>query len=148
MELPPSSYHDFLEEFRDEEEEPEEVQTVMKAYPSAYHQYLDVFCKVKVEKPPPHCACDPHIEIEGSLPPVGVIYCLLNQDSDTLRPYISEKVEKGCIQPSSSSTGASVLFVKKKDGGHRFCVDYYKLKSVTRQNKSLVPPMNWLPTFF
>ncbi|MBW0515184.1 hypothetical protein O181_054899 [Austropuccinia psidii MF-1] len=113
MDLPPSSYHDSLEELWDEEEEPEEVvtvmkffpdsleelwdeeeepeeiETIMKAVPSAYHQYLDVFSKVKEEELPPHRACDHHIELKGSLPPVGVIYCLSNQHLDTLRAYIS-----------------------------------------------------------
>ncbi|MBW0562001.1 hypothetical protein O181_101716, partial [Austropuccinia psidii MF-1] len=69
MDLPISYYHDSLEELWDEEEEPEEIETMMKVFPSAYHQYLDVFSKVKVEKIPPHCACDHHIELEGSLPP-------------------------------------------------------------------------------
>ncbi|MBW0535260.1 hypothetical protein O181_074975 [Austropuccinia psidii MF-1] len=73
MDLPPSSYHDSLEELWDEVEEPEELETVIKVVPSAYHQYLDVFSKVKAEKLSPHCACDHHIELEGSLPPVGVI---------------------------------------------------------------------------
>ncbi|MBW0489421.1 hypothetical protein O181_029136 [Austropuccinia psidii MF-1] len=65
MDLPPSSYHDSLEELWDEEEKPEEVETVMKVFPPAYHQYLDVFSKVKAEKLPPHRACDHHIEMEG-----------------------------------------------------------------------------------
>ncbi|MBW0558636.1 hypothetical protein O181_098351 [Austropuccinia psidii MF-1] len=85
MDLPPSSYHDSVEELWDEEKEPEEVETWMKVVPSTYHQYLDVFSKVKAEKRPPHCACDHHIELEGSLPPVGVIYFLSKQESDTLR---------------------------------------------------------------
>ncbi|MBW0527116.1 hypothetical protein O181_066831 [Austropuccinia psidii MF-1] len=114
MDLPPSSYHESLEELWDEEEESEEVETVMKAVPSVYYQYLDVFSKVKAEKLPPHHTCDHHIELEGSLPPVGVIYSLSNQESDTLRCYISENLEKGFIQPSSSSTGSPVLFVKRK----------------------------------
>ncbi|MBW0463141.1 hypothetical protein O181_002856 [Austropuccinia psidii MF-1] len=71
MDLPPSSYHDFLEEFCDEEEEPEEGETVIKVVTSVYHQYLDLFSKVKAEKLPPHCTCDHYIEMEGSLPPVG-----------------------------------------------------------------------------
>ncbi|MBW0471053.1 hypothetical protein O181_010768 [Austropuccinia psidii MF-1] len=49
MNLPPSSYHDFMEELWDEEEEPEEIETVMKVVPFAYHRYLDVFSKVKAE---------------------------------------------------------------------------------------------------
>ncbi|MBW0506497.1 hypothetical protein O181_046212 [Austropuccinia psidii MF-1] len=144
MDLPPSSYNDFLEALWDEEEEPEEVKTMLKVVLSVYHQYLDVFSKVKAEILPPHHACDHHIELEGSLPPVGVIYSLSNQESDTLRAYISENVEKGFIRPSSSSTGAPVLFVKKKDGGLRLCVDYCKLNAVTKKNKYPVPPMNQL----
>ncbi|MBW0476792.1 hypothetical protein O181_016507 [Austropuccinia psidii MF-1] len=89
MDLPPSSDHDSLEELLDEEEEPEEIEIMMKVVPSVYHQYLDVFSKVKAEKPPPHSACDHHIELEGSLPSSGVIYSLSKQESDTLRAYIS-----------------------------------------------------------
>ncbi|MBW0573963.1 hypothetical protein O181_113678 [Austropuccinia psidii MF-1] len=124
MDLPPSSYHDSLEEFWDEEEDPEEVETVMKVVPSTYHQYLDVFSKMKAEKLPPHGACDHHIELEGSLPPVGVIYSLSKQKSDTLRAYIADNVEKVFICPRSSSTGEPILFLKKKDGGLHLCVDY------------------------
>ncbi|MBW0543197.1 hypothetical protein O181_082912, partial [Austropuccinia psidii MF-1] len=76
MDISPSSYHDSLQELWDEEEELEEMETVMKVVPSVYHQYLDVFSKVKAEEIPPHCACDHHIELEGSLTPVGVIYSL------------------------------------------------------------------------
>ncbi|MBW0572531.1 hypothetical protein O181_112246, partial [Austropuccinia psidii MF-1] len=148
MDLPPSSYHDSLEELWDEEEEPEEIETVMNVVPSVYHQYLDVFSKVKAEKLPPHHACDHHIELEGSLPPVGVIYFLSKQESDTLRAYISENVEKVFIWPSSSSTGGPVLFVKKKDGGLCLCVDYRRLNAVTRKNKYPVPPMNKLLNVF
>ncbi|MBW0575711.1 hypothetical protein O181_115426 [Austropuccinia psidii MF-1] len=52
MALPPSSYHDSLEELWDEEEEPEEIEAVMKVVTSVYHQYLDVSCKVKAENLP------------------------------------------------------------------------------------------------
>ncbi|MBW0517834.1 hypothetical protein O181_057549 [Austropuccinia psidii MF-1] len=70
--LPPSSYHDSLEECCDEEEEPK-VETVMNVVPCSYHHYLDVFFKVKSEKLPPHCTCDHHIKLDGSLSSVGVI---------------------------------------------------------------------------
>ncbi|MBW0572233.1 hypothetical protein O181_111948 [Austropuccinia psidii MF-1] len=69
MELPPSSYHDSLEDLWDEEEEPEKIQTVMNVVPSAYNQCLDVFSKVKAEKPTPNWACYHHIKLEKSLPP-------------------------------------------------------------------------------
>ncbi|MBW0544129.1 hypothetical protein O181_083844 [Austropuccinia psidii MF-1] len=148
IDLPCSSHCDSLEQLWDEEEEPEEIETMMKVVPSVYHQYLDVLSKVKAEKLPPHRACDHHINLEGSPPPVGVMYSLTNQESDTLRDPISENVEQGLIWPASSSTGAPVLFVKKKDGGLRLCVDFYKLNAVTRKNKYHVPPMNQLLTVF
>ncbi|MBW0575609.1 hypothetical protein O181_115324 [Austropuccinia psidii MF-1] len=85
MDLPSSSYHDSLEELWNEEEEPEEIETVIKIVVSVYHKYLDVFSKMKAEKLPPHHACDHHIKLGGSLPPVWVIYSSSNQESDTLR---------------------------------------------------------------
>ncbi|MBW0532261.1 hypothetical protein O181_071976 [Austropuccinia psidii MF-1] len=86
--------------------------------------------------------------MEGFLPPVGVIYSLSNQYSDTLRAYIPENVEKGFIQPSCSSTGAPVLFVKKKDGSLHLCVDYRKLNCVTRKNNYPFHPMNQHLNFY
>ncbi|MBW0524754.1 hypothetical protein O181_064469 [Austropuccinia psidii MF-1] len=90
----------------------------------------------------------PPLSFHASLEEKCVIYSLSNQDSETLRAYISENVEKGFIRPSSSSTGAPVLFVKKKDGGLCLCVDYRKLNAVTRNNRYPVPPMNQLLTIF
>ncbi|MBW0576319.1 hypothetical protein O181_116034 [Austropuccinia psidii MF-1] len=148
MDLPPLSFHASLEEQWDEEEDPEEIETVLKVVPPAYHKYLDLFCKVKAEKLPPQRACDHHIKLERLLPQIGVIYSLSNQESEKLPAYISENVEKGFIRTSSSSTGASVLFVKKKDGGLRLCVDYCKINAVTRKNRYPVPPMNQLLTIF
>ncbi|MBW0581543.1 hypothetical protein O181_121258 [Austropuccinia psidii MF-1] len=120
----------------------------MEVVPSAYHQFLGVFSKVKAEKLPPHHAWDHHIELEWSLPPAEVIYALSNQESDALGAHIAENVEKSFIGQSSSSTGAPVLFVKKKDGGLHLCVDYHKLNSVTSKNKCPVPPVNQLLTVF
>ncbi|MBW0527621.1 hypothetical protein O181_067336 [Austropuccinia psidii MF-1] len=54
MDLPPLSFHASLEEKWDDEEEPEEVEKVLKVVPPAYHQYLDVISKVKGEQLPPH----------------------------------------------------------------------------------------------
>ncbi|MBW0503992.1 hypothetical protein O181_043707 [Austropuccinia psidii MF-1] len=66
MDLTPLSFHASLDEQWDEEEEPEEILTVLKVVPPVYHQYLDVFSKVEAEKLPPHCACDHHIELPSS----------------------------------------------------------------------------------
>ncbi|MBW0518683.1 hypothetical protein O181_058398 [Austropuccinia psidii MF-1] len=73
MDLPPLSFHDSLEEQWDEEEEPQKIETVLKVVSTSYHQYLDVFSKVKSVKPPPHCPCDHHIEIKRLLPPFQIV---------------------------------------------------------------------------
>ncbi|MBW0517763.1 hypothetical protein O181_057478 [Austropuccinia psidii MF-1] len=121
---------------------------VLNVIPPAYNQYLNIFSKVKAEKPPPQSTCDHQIKLEGLLPPVGVIYSLSTQDLEKICAYISENVEKGFIRPSSSSTGAPVLFSKKKDGGLCLCVDYRKLNSVTMKKRYRVSPMNQRFTIF
>ncbi|MBW0552175.1 hypothetical protein O181_091890 [Austropuccinia psidii MF-1] len=56
MELSTLSFHALLEGQWDEEEYPEEIETVLKVVPPAYNQYLDIFSRLKAEKRPPHCA--------------------------------------------------------------------------------------------
>ncbi|MBW0561634.1 hypothetical protein O181_101349 [Austropuccinia psidii MF-1] len=56
MNLPTLYFHASLEEKWDEEEEPEEIKTVVKVVPPAYHYCFDVFSKVKAEKLPTYQA--------------------------------------------------------------------------------------------
>jgi hypothetical protein len=51
-----------------------------------------------------------------------------------LKKQIAKLQAKGFIQPSSSLWGASVLFMEKKDGTQRMCVDYHCLNEVTIKN--------------
>ncbi|KAL5828107.1 hypothetical protein ACOSQ4_019904 [Xanthoceras sorbifolium] len=52
---------------------------------------------------------------------------------------IPELLEKGFIRPSVSPWGAPVLFVKKKDGSMRLCIDYRQLNKLTIKNKYPLP---------
>jgi hypothetical protein len=56
-----------------------------------------------------------------------------------LKKQLTELQEAGYIRPSSSPWGASVLFVQKKDGSQRMCVDYRSLNDVTVKNKYPLP---------
>ena len=56
-----------------------------------------------------------------------------------LKKQIEELLEKGFIRPSVSPWGAPVLFVKKKDGSLRLCIDYRELNKVTVKNKYPLP---------
>ena len=52
-----------------------------------------------------------------------------------LKVQLEDMIEKGFIWPSHSPWGALVLFVKKKDGSLRLCIDYRGLNKVTIKNK-------------
>jgi hypothetical protein len=56
-----------------------------------------------------------------------------------LKKQLTELQEAGYIRPSSSTWGAPVLFVQKKDGSQRMCVDYRSLNDVTMKNKCPLP---------
>ena len=56
-----------------------------------------------------------------------------------LQIQLQELLDKGFIRPSVSPWGAPVLFVKKKDGTLRLCIDYRLLNQVTIKNKYLLP---------
>jgi hypothetical protein len=59
-----------------------------------------------------------------------------------LKEHIRELLEKGFIRPSSSPWGAPVIFVPKKDGTQRLCVDYRALNVVTIKNKYPLPKID------
>ncbi|GJV64350.1 putative reverse transcriptase domain-containing protein [Tanacetum coccineum] len=56
-----------------------------------------------------------------------------------LSVQLQELLEKGFIHPSSSLWGAPVLFMKKKDGSFRMCIDYHKLNKLTVKNRYPLP---------
>jgi hypothetical protein len=59
-----------------------------------------------------------------------------------LKKQHKEQLDKGFIQQSSSSWGAPVLFVEKKDSSKRLVVDYRSLNEVTIKNKYPLPNIN------
>ncbi|KAL5853171.1 hypothetical protein ACOSQ3_008289 [Xanthoceras sorbifolium] len=56
-----------------------------------------------------------------------------------LKLQLQELLDKGFIRPSVSPWGAPVLFVKKKDGSMRLCIDYRQLNKLTIKNKYPLP---------
>ncbi|GJZ92653.1 putative reverse transcriptase domain-containing protein [Tanacetum coccineum] len=77
--------------------------------------------------------------IPGASPVVKSPYRLAPSEMLELSNQLKELQEKGFIQPSHSPGGALVLFVKKKDGAMRMCIDYRELNKLTIKNRYPLP---------
>jgi hypothetical protein len=113
----------------------------MEALSTLLHKYQDVFCE---NLPPGSSAIqDPAentIPLEpGSKPPFRKSFRLSPAELAELKKQIREFLERGWIQPSTSPYGAPVLFVKKKDGTLRCCIDYRQLNKITVKNRYPLP---------
>jgi hypothetical protein len=71
----------------------------------------------------------------GTAPIYKSPYRMTTSQLAELKEHIKELLDKGYIHPSSSSWGAPAIFVLKKDGTQRLCVDYHALNEVTVKNK-------------
>jgi hypothetical protein len=77
--------------------------------------------------------------LPGVIIPHGPIYLLSGRELDAVRQYLDNTLAKGWIQKSESPAGAPILFVPKKDGNLRFCVDYRGLNKATIKNRYPLP---------
>ncbi|GJV93879.1 putative reverse transcriptase domain-containing protein [Tanacetum coccineum] len=77
--------------------------------------------------------------IPGASPVVKSPYRLAPSEMLELSNQLKELQEKGFIRPSHSPWGAPVLFVKKKDGAMRMCIDYRELNKLTIKNRYPLP---------
>jgi hypothetical protein len=102
-------------------------------------EFPDVFPEELPGMPP-----DREVEfVIDLLPGTGLIskrtYMMSIEDLKELKKQLMELQEAGYIRPSSSPWGTPVLFVKKKDGSQRMCVDYRSLNDVIVKNKYSLP---------
>jgi hypothetical protein len=77
--------------------------------------------------------------LPGTAPISKRAYRMSVEELKELKKQLKELQEAGYIRPSSSPWGAPVLFVQKKDGSQRMCVDYISLNDVTVKNKYPLP---------
>ena len=100
-------------------------------------EFLDVF-PADLPGMPPDRDIDFCIDLEPgthpiSIPPNRIAPAELRE----LKAQLQELLVKGFIRPSASPWGAPVLFVKKKDGSFRMCIDYRQLNKATIKNNIL-----------
>jgi hypothetical protein len=101
---------------------------IAQEYPDVFHEDLPGM--------PPDCDIEFIIELLPGTPPISKrSYRMPVNELVELKKQIDELQSKGFIHPTSSPWGAPMLFVKKKNGIQRMCVDYRSLNEVTIKNK-------------
>jgi hypothetical protein len=102
-------------------------------------EFPDIFPEELLGMPP-----DREIEfvielVPGTAPIFKRPYRMAANQLAELKEQLQELLDKRCIRPSASPWGAPVIFVPKKDGTQRMCVDYRSLNEVTAKNKYPLP---------
>jgi hypothetical protein len=108
-------------------------------------EFSDVFPAELPPELPPAREVDHRIELTQSTPPnPRSVYRMSPSELDELKKQLDELIAAGFIRPSKSPFGAPVLFVKKKDGTMRMCVDYRDLNRITIKNRYPLPRVDEL----
>ena len=113
-------------------------------------EFVDVFPD-ELPGLPPHREVEFGIDLVPGATPTerwrwsrnGAPYHLSPAKLKELKQQLQELIESGFIRPSTSPWGAPVLFMKKKDGSLRMCIDYRMLNSVTIKNKYPLPRIDY-----
>jgi hypothetical protein len=118
---------------------------ITKSLPEEYWPWASVFSEEEINKLPDHSNYDHEINlIPGATAPFGPIYPLSEKELAALREYLKPNLESGKVRRSSSPAGAPIIFVPKKDGSLRLCVDYRGLNKVTIKDRTPLPLMTEL----
>ncbi|QRW23854.1 Transposon Tf2-12 polyprotein [Rhizoctonia solani] len=112
--------------------------------PAPYQEFARVFSEEELSKLPPHRPYNIAIELLlDAQPRHGPIYSLGPREDAELKETIEKQLKAGLIRPSRSPMASPILFVKKKNGKLRMCVDYRRLNSMTKKNVYPLPlPQN------
>ena len=106
-----------------------------------YSRYAQCFSAEQVARLPEHKSWDHKIPLQDPNAKIltGAIYKTTWEEDKALRKYLQENIVTGKVRRSCSTTAAPILFVRKKDGSLRLCVDYRALNRLTIPNKYLLP---------
>ncbi|KAB5587712.1 Transposon Tf2-1 polyprotein [Ceratobasidium theobromae] len=113
----------------------------MKRIPQIYHHLKKVFAEGEaVTELPPHRPYDLAIELNEQFKPGhGPIYKIGETEETEMKKTIEAQLAQGLIRRSKSSFASPVLFVKKKNGKLRMCVDYRRLNTMVKRDHYPLP---------
>ncbi|GJT33893.1 putative reverse transcriptase domain-containing protein [Tanacetum coccineum] len=131
----------FLAQVRVKENKDESKEKRLEDVPTV-REFLEVFPE-DLPGLPPIRKVEFQIDLVPGAAPVALAqYRLAPSKMDELSTQLQELSDKVFIRPSSSPWGAPVLFVKKKDGSFRMCIDYHELNKLTVKNRYPLPRIN------
>ena len=117
-----------------------EQQSAVQGIKELVMQFADVFPSTVPAGLPPDRGINHAIPLEPGHPvPAQKMYRLSKPQREEMEAQIKELLAKGWIRPSSSPFGSPIIFVKKKDGGFRMCVDYRAVNKITIKNAYPLP---------
>ena len=109
-------------------------------------KFRHLFSPEEAMKLPPHrLGVDHEVNLQpdknGNEPPLpwGPLYNMSREELLVLRKTLKDLLDKGFIRASSSAAAAPVLFVRKPNGGVRFCCDYRALNAITKRDRYPLP---------
>ena len=124
----------------------EKVELIPKCVEDVLKRYQDVMPEDLPNELPPRREVDHKIEVKpGIEPPSKAPYRLSQKELEELKSQLDELLAKGYISKASRLTVRPFLFVDKKDGKLRLCVDYRALNKVTVKNSY---PLSWIDDLF
>ncbi|XP_073291016.1 uncharacterized protein [Primulina huaijiensis] len=104
---------------------------------SLYRAVID--CVAKTVRVPAEDDDSGIFQSSGTAPISKALYRMAPTEMKELKNQLQDLLHKGFIRPSSSPWGAPALFVKKKDGSLRLCIDYRKINKATIKDKYPLP---------
>ncbi|KAI0995750.1 hypothetical protein K3495_g12432 [Podosphaera aphanis] len=122
---------------------------VQRGLPEEIRSFTDLFLDDDVHRdsalPPHRPGVDTNIRLQqddrgrDKEVPWGPLYGMSRDELLVLRKTLTELLDKSWIRASSSPGGAPVLFIRKPNGGLRFCVDYRALNAITKRDRYPLP---------